>query len=435
MISIPDSCVGRDSGPRLFPSFAGGGSGAIRIAAFGAVNAMQSRIASGFQRCFFDRSYIMCFKKLVLGLSLSMGALLVVTPAFAAGTAAGTTISNTASVAYDVGSVAQTPVTPATPADFVVDRRINVTVAESGGTATTVVPGASAQVLTFTVTNNSNATLDLDLAVTQDAGGGAPFGGTDSFDVVGPLVFVESGVTGGYQALQDTAIFIDELGPDQVRTVYIVSPIALTVTNGGVATLNLTAIAHQNTVALTGVYAPTVGSLAAPAAQTNTGAADNPTFIDTVFGDVAGRTDVARDGQHSAGDQYNVTTAAITVTKSSTVVSDPFNLLVNPKAIPGAVIEYCLDIENAGSATASSIVLTDTIPTNTTYVAGSIKVSATGTLAACDLNSGISDNDIAAGDGPTSGDHNVTTANAVTIRAPSITAGNRFKATFRVTVQ
>jgi uncharacterized repeat protein (TIGR01451 family) len=435
MITKQDSCAGCSSSQRLFPSITGGGSDAIRIASFGAANAMQLRITPGFQRCYFNRSFIMKFKDSIYRLAMVAGLLVGVIPQAFAQTAAGVTISNTASVVYDVGSVTQTAVISGA-ADFVVDRRINVTVAETGNFATIVVPGATGQLISYTVTNNSNATLDFAITVAQDITGTiTATGGTDSFNVTGPVVHVDANNNNIYDLGED-ATFIDEMLPGAVRTVFVVSDIPGTAVNGGVASLTLTATAYQDTVLVTGAYAPSVGSLAsAPAAQTNTGTADNPTFIDTVFGDVAGRTDGARNGDHSAGDQYNVVTAALTVTKSSTVVSDPFNLLVNPKAIPGAVIEYCLDIANGGSAAASSIVMTDAIPANTAYLPNSIKVSAVGAGTACTLNSGTADDDDALAEAATSGDYNETTVGAVTIRAPSIAAAARFKAIFRVTVQ
>jgi len=207
--------------------------------------------------------------------------------------------------------------------------------------------------------------------------------------------------------------------------------------NGNIAGITLTAIAAQSTNG-TGAYVATPGVLAANAAQTNTGSVDDPTFIDTVFGDVAGDTDALRDGRHSDDDQYNVVTAAITVTKSSTVISDPFNgISVNAKAIPGAVVEYCLDINNTGAAAAGTIVLTDAIPTNTQFVANSLRTAVTGAGAACTSGTGMAEDDDDAGadeTDPDGADYNATTAGAITVTTPSIAAVTRFKATFQVTV-
>ena len=71
--------------------------------------------------------------------------------AYAQGTLAGTSIDNTATVNYSVGAVAQPSVSSNT-SSFLVDRRVNLTVLETGNADTVVSPGKNAQVLTFTVT-------------------------------------------------------------------------------------------------------------------------------------------------------------------------------------------------------------------------------------------------------------------------------------------
>lgn len=70
---------------------------------------------------------------------------------------------------------------------------------------------------------------------------------------------------------------------------------------------------------------------------------------------------------------YCMPNTTLSVTKISNVVSDPVNGTTNPKAIPGATIQYCILISNAGSATASAISATDNIPGNVTYTAASMQ--------------------------------------------------------------
>ncbi len=62
-------------------------------------------------------------------------------------------------------------------------------------------------------------------------------------------------------------------------------------------------------------------------------------------------------------------TALLTIDKSSTVISDPLNGTVNPKLIPGAIVEYAITVTNVGNLAVdgSSIVLTDPLPANITY--------------------------------------------------------------------
>jgi uncharacterized repeat protein (TIGR01451 family) len=64
--------------------------------------------------------------------------------------------------------------------------------------------------------------------------------------------------------------------------------------------------------------------------------------------------------------------ATLSIAKSSTVVSDPVNGTTNPRMIPGAVVQYCLLVSNPGSATTTTIAVTDSIPANLTYLPGSM---------------------------------------------------------------
>lgn len=373
-------------------------------------------------------------------LAFAAGLMWTAMPTAYALTAAGTDVSNSATVDYSVSGVPQTQKLSNT-VTFKVDRVIDLAVAESGGAATGVAPSATSPdtLLVYTVTNNSNSILDFNLAATQQVGGAAPFNGeTDNFDVTAPSVFVEDGTTPGFQATEDTATFIDELVPTDSATVYVVSTIPANRVDGDAAVIVLTATARLDTD-VTGDYVASPGAAGAAAAQTNVGSVDDVTFIDTVFGDAAGAIDAARNAAHSARDQYNVVSASIAITKSSRVVSDPLNgISANAKAIPGAVVEYCLDVDNTGAAAAGSIVLRDLIPTNTAYVLASIRTAATGALTACDSGSGVAEDDDASNadeSDPDGGDYDVTNTGEVTIVTPSIAAGSRFKALFRVTIQ
>lgn len=61
-----------------------------------------------------------------------------------------------------------------------------------------------------------------------------------------------------------------------------------------------------------------------------------------------------------------------TVAKSSQIISDPVNGTTNPKAIPGAVIRYCILVTNGGTFTTTSLIITDSLPAATTFVPGSM---------------------------------------------------------------
>jgi uncharacterized repeat protein (TIGR01451 family) len=313
--------------------------------------------------------------KLLGGVALAS---LVSAPAFAQNTASGTTISNQASVSFSVGG--SNGSANSNTATFVVDKKVNLAVAEVGGTTTRVAIGSSDQVTTFTVTNLTNATQDFHLVPGQQSVS-IPLLGTDDFDVTSMRVFVDSNGNGTYDAGVDTATFIDELAPDATKTVFIVANIP-NAANQHVAIVGLDAI-----VAAGG----SAGSLGADLQATSVLQADNPNAVDIVFADDANLLDQLRDGQEWAFDSYTIDSASVSMTKTATVISDPYNLLVNPKAIPGATVQYCLTVSNAGPGIATSVNLTDAIPANTTYVANSMTVGGLGVGGQCVLNGTVED--------------------------------------------
>src|ERR1700741_2618781 len=150
---------------------------------------------------------------------------LAATPAYAAGTAAGSTITNTVSVNYQVGGVAQNAVSASDT--FTVDRKINVTVATVGTTTTTVSPGQLAAVTAFTVTNLSNATLDFALTAAQQTGGAGAHSNTDNFDVSNVKIYVDTNGNGSFDAGDTQVTYLDELAADGAKTVFVVADIPL----------------------------------------------------------------------------------------------------------------------------------------------------------------------------------------------------------------
>lgn len=311
--------------------------------------------------------------KLLTTGSLTAALLVSAAPAFAAGTTAGTVITNNVTVDYQVGGVSQTQRTASD--NFTVDRRINLTVAEVGAVTTSVVPGQSGASVAFTLTNTSNAALDFSLAATQQAGGTAAHGGTDNFDVTAFSLFRDVNGNNSYDSGTDTAItFADELAADASITILVVGNIPGTQLNGDVAGVRLAATARE---------AGTASALGAAITET---AGANTAGIDTVFADAAGVVDAARDGAHSDDDDFTVVTATLNVTKTSRVISDPVNSTTNPKMIPGAVIEYCIAVENTGSAAATNVAINDAVPGQLSFNSGTILLNGTVTGASCNAD-------------------------------------------------
>jgi uncharacterized repeat protein (TIGR01451 family) len=363
---------------------------------------------------------------------IAIAVALAAIPAYSAGTAAGTTISNQATINYQVGGVSQTAVN-SNNYQFVVDRKINLTVATTDGAAVSVTPGTSNNVLTFTLQNTGNGTQDFIFSAVARSGGTGAFGGTDNVNAAATAIYVESGATLGYQSAQDTATYVDELAADGTRTVYIVGDFSSgTYANADVASYHLLAEARA------GGAASSQGS-----ALTATSGADTPGSVDIVFSDGQGSAtsnDAANDAKFSEDSDFIVSAATLTVTKASAVISDPVNSTTNPKAIPGAIIEYTITISNAsGAATATSVSFTDSL--NSEITAGTVaflpNAYDTGKgirVTAPNINGGAA-KDITNIGSDDEGDWNVTAANTVTVTGIQVAATESATVKFRVQIQ
>jgi len=287
-------------------------------------------------------------------------ALGVAQTANAVGTVSGTSVENSATVDYQVGGVVQNQIFSDT-AIFVVDNMIDLTVATFDGAAVIVVPGDTMQVLTYTLTNTGNTVQDY--SFTAAGAAGTFFGVLDNFDALNVLVFVDGNANGTYEQLIDVGIYADELAIDASIAVFIVADIPIAQIDGDGALYDLIAQTAQG-----GVPA----SQGADILTDDSAIIDDPATIQTVFADGAGSADGIYDGRFSSRDVYVVGSAILLVTKISAVTNDPFNLGVNPKAVPGATILYTMNVANTGTVAANAVVLSDEIPANTTFVSGSV---------------------------------------------------------------
>jgi uncharacterized repeat protein (TIGR01451 family) len=324
----------------------------------------------------------------------------------AVGTLAGTTVSNTATVNYSVNAVAQPAITGS--ANFVVDRRIDLTLTTVPGTYVTVTPATNG-VIPLLLTNTGNAPQNFLLAAANN--GTDPYGGTDTFDPTTNNVFVDANANGTYEPLTDTATVVDTLANDTSITVFIVSAIPGGTPNAAIAAVTMTATARETTANGGGAVTQTAGA--------------DTAGMDTVFGDGAGDTDIARDAAFSDSGAFRVQGANVSVVKTETVISDPINGAVNPKHIPGAIVQYQVTVTNAvaSAVPATSISVTDVMPANVTFqpdtygVGNGIDLDATPQSNAADADQGT------------------FAANTVTVTIPALAPGASAVITFRVAVQ
>jgi len=265
--------------------------------------------------------------------------------ALAVGTPSGDTISNTATVDYQVGTNPRTAFGSAP--DITVDNRVDLTVANQDGGNVNVTPGSLNQVQTYTVTNTGNTTQGYHLS-TDTPTTNIPMGsvqiylddGNGSWDGVG----VETLYVAGTNAFD-----LDPNGGTDTATVFIVADTPAAASNGSVDDFRLVAETREAT---TGNALVIVGA--------------NTAGVDIVLADgLAGTSsDADNDGMHSAAANYTVTSAALAVAKSILSTADGFGSDFN---IPGASVEYQVRITNSGTGSVdnNTVVVTDVIPTNT----------------------------------------------------------------------
>jgi len=258
----------------------------------------------------------------------------------AGGTPAGTEIRNQASASY-VDSSGQPQTTTSNEVVTVVQEVYDFTITPDGteaapGQTQSAVPGGTVY-FPYTVTNNGNTTDTIDLATQQSS--------NDDFDLGSPQVYLDENCNGQVDPAESTVTSVD-LAADESACLIVAGTIPGTATDGQTGLLDLTG---------------------------------------TSQGDPA----LDPDGNGTPGDDNNwaeaVATekAALTSTKSASPSGE---------VEPGDTVTYTVEGSNVGGSDAyavasvvtvdgtakNGILVSDEIPTNTTYAAG----TATGTAGA-----------------------------------------------------
>jgi len=280
---------------------------------------------------------------------LAAAMIAVVLPAAvqAAGTIAGTGITNSVSVDYSIGGVPASAAVVST-ATFTVGVRLNMTVTRQNANFVDAAPSAANMYMTFVVTNVTNTSLDFGLVSAVSATN--PYDGAANTFVTVPTVtaYVDANGNNAYDPGTDTAVF-SAITSDASATVFVVGTIPAGEANGALQAFSLTAVARA------------FGSGAG--ATTNlTEGAGTYNGVDMVFGDAANGTvtgDANRDARASDRSAFRI--SAITVAKTATVYWDPLNLTSSPRPIPGAIITYLVTITNPGSSSATSVSIADAL--------------------------------------------------------------------------
>lgn len=282
--------------------------------------------------------------------------------AWAAGTAAGTTISNTATATYtDPGGTSRTEYS--NTHDIVVDEILNVTVVANEGAPLTVFSPATGRVLGFSVRNTGNGPEVYRLAAVAAVSG-------DDYDPVITEVWLDDGdgildtLAGGDLLLQP-GVNDPLLAADAAITVFIIASIPAGRADGDLGNVRLEA------------EAATASATPGPDAPGTTFAGAGEGGSDAMVGN--------SQAFATATNGYLVSQATATFAKTS-VVADGFG---GSNAVPGATITYTLTLQFNGSGTVTGARIVDAIPAGTTYVNNSLTLGGLPLSDASDADAGV----------------------------------------------
>lgn len=304
-----------------------------------------------------------------------------VAPAAAKGTAAGTPISNAATVTFKDGDI---PVTVSSNiVTFKVQEILDVNVTPANGARIPVSAGDTGRAMGFRVTNLGNGTEKFKLRMRADITG-------DFYDPTCRSVVFDSNNNGVYDALTDVVYVGDanepELAPDAAILVFAICDIPAVLNNE-----DWGAVAIQATAA-TGTGKP--GTIFA-----NKGTDG----VDALVG--------ATTAQSEAQNGFTVEVHVPTLTKRQQVI----DLTGGTSPVAGANVLYTL-VADIAAGSGLNAVVSDPIPTNTTYVAGSMRLD----------NETLTDGQDA--------DAGRFTGNAIEVRLGTLTAGKPRTVSFRVRI-
>lgn len=276
-------------------------------------------------------------------------------PAFAAGTPAGTNITNVATATYELPGGGEASV-DSNIVTLKVDELIDVSVAWGDPADVATSPGLTGQILKFSVTNGGNGTEAFRLATVSNGGG-------DDFDPSVVAVVLDTNGNGGYDAGVDT-VYVSgtndpQLDPDQSIAVFVLSTILAGATDGQRGRVDLTAVAR------TGSGAP-----GASFAGLGQGGGD------AVVGATGG------DGEDDG--YYRVAAASVAFVKSA-AVADAFG---GTAAAPGSTVTYTLAATVSGTGSLANLRVADAVPAGTTYKAGSLALDGGPLTDADDADAG-----------------------------------------------
>ena len=343
-------------------------------------------------------------RSILLVASLCLSNMLLSSSAHAQGVSAGTDISNTVLVSYEMNGTAQEPIESSptgnsTPGigngqgtTFKVDRKVDLSITSNGDAI--VALGSTQAELIFTLVNDGNDSQEFKLSPNSTLG-------TDHFDTNSCTTTVTAVTPGSPLSgviLPTTGNI--QLKADQQASISVKCDIPLDnngspILAGEASLLSLLAIAEKN------IDGSTTNQTTTP---------DDALVIDTVYADSSGTDDINRDASHSTRASYIASTSTnpppiLTINKSIVEVKDTSG---GSTAVTGSEVTYKIQVTTSGIGTIDNVVITDITPTEMTYKPTTIKLDGTGLSDNNDLDKA---------------DFGITSANTATIDLGNINAG------------
>lgn len=314
--------------------------------------------------------------------------------AWGVGTPADTLIDSTVTLDYFVAGSPKAPLTATAP--LRVAELLDVTVTSLDAGTVAVASPSTDNLLSFTLTNTGNGIdsylLTADLAQV-----------TDDYDPTNGEIWLENGLAAGLQTTGPNADTLynsgvndptlDANGVDSID-VYVLSDTPSALLNGNTGDVSLLAQSTEPGAA--------GGTPGAGLAGTSDGG-----FAQVVVG--------TSQAQSSVTGSYEVVGINVSIDKSLDAVSDPTG---GTQVLAGSTLTYLIDV-NVSGGTVNSLVITDPIPANTTYVPNSMILDGSGLSDASDTDEG---------------DFNVTNANTITVDLGDVTGPAAFQIYFQVII-
>lgn len=274
----------------------------------------------------------------------------------AAGTAAGATIANSVTLDFDLAGTPQ-QVISSTDTVTVQELIDVVAVWQDAANVQTASPDSD-RVLTFLVRNTGNGIETFTLGIDNSPASG------DDFDPLNPRIHIDGNGNSSYDGPATDPLYVPgsndpllDANATDSAIIFVLIDIPAGRSDGETGDSQLQ------------VQSATAGAAGAAAATVLPGAGDGG--IDAVVGASSADADVIGS--------YQVLNAALDVAiiKSGQVINDGYSCNTPPcSPVPGATIRYALQVDVTGSGIADNLVITDSIPANTTYVPASISLDA-----------------------------------------------------------